>query len=146
MKRRLIIIPLVFAVLFSVARNNTLLLSDTLHPKERYTISGVVKDSLNGETLINAITAVPEMLRGTVVTHRRRCGKPNCRCATGEELHEQVLLSYSLESRARSVTLPGELIEPVRQATQRYREARLRLEKQGNAGLEALVGRLKQSS
>ncbi|MHB8344729.1 MAG: DUF6788 family protein, partial [Ferrimicrobium sp.] len=26
---------------------------------------------------------VPEMLRGTVVNNSRRCGKPNCRCATG---------------------------------------------------------------
>ncbi len=87
---------------------------------------------------------VPELLRGTVVTHRRRCGKPNCRCANGEALHEQVLLSYSLESRARSVTLPQELIEPVRQAAERYRQARLRLEAQGNSGLEALVRRLKR--
>lgn len=86
------------------------------------------------------------MLRGTVVTHRRRCGKPNCRCANGEELHEQVVLTYSLASRARSVTLPAELIEPVRAATARYREARLALEAKGNAGLEALVGRLKARS
>jgi hypothetical protein len=88
---------------------------------------------------------VPEMLRGTVVTHRRRCGKPNCRCASGEVLHEQVVLSYSLASRARSVTLPEELIEPVRAATARYRQARLRLEAEGNAGLEALVRRLQTS-
>ena len=87
---------------------------------------------------------VPEMLRGTVVVHRRRCGKPNCRCASGEALHEQVLLSYSIDSRARSVTLPEELIEPVRAATARYREARLMLEAQGNAGLETLVGRLRR--
>lgn len=84
------------------------------------------------------------MLRGTVVTHRRRCGKPSCRCASGEALHEQVLLSYSLKSRARSVTLPEELIEPVRQATERYRQARRRLEQQGNAGLDLLVRRLKR--
>ncbi len=79
------------------------------------------------------------MLRGTVVTHRRRCGKPNCRCASGETLHEQVLLSYSAASRARSVSLPEELIESVRAATERYRAARQRLEAEGNAGLETLV-------
>lgn len=89
---------------------------------------------------------VPELLRGTVVTHRRRCGKANCRCADGEALHEEVVLSYSLASRARSVTLPDELIEAVRAATARYREARLKLEAEGNAGLEALVGRLKRRS
>ena len=89
---------------------------------------------------------VPEMLRGTVVTHRRRCGKLNCRCANGEVLHEQVILSYSLESRARSVTLPQELVDPVRAATNRYRSARQQLEAQGNAGLEALIGQLKRRS
>ena len=39
-----------------------------------------------------------------------------------------MILSYSWESRARSVTLPPELIRPVRAATDRYRSARERLE------------------
>lgn len=90
------------------------------------------------------VAQVPKMLRGSVVTHRRRCGKPNCRCASGEVLHEQVILSYSLESRARSVTLPEEVVEAVRAATARYRAARQRLETEGNAGLETLIRQLKQ--
>jgi len=85
---------------------------------------------------------VPEMLRGTVVTHRHRCGKPNCRCATGEALHEEVVLTYSQASRSRSVRIPSELIEPVRAATKRYREARRSLEKTGNVGLEELIAQL----
>ena len=82
------------------------------------------------------------MVRGTVVTHRRRCGKPNCRCASGKGLHEQVILTYSEQSRAHSVSLPQELIAPVRQATDRYRQARRKLETEGNAGLEALISSL----
>ncbi|MGH2604740.1 MAG: DUF6788 family protein, partial [Dehalococcoidia bacterium] len=31
---------------------------------------------------------VPRVVRGSVVVHRRRCGKANCRCADGESLHE----------------------------------------------------------
>lgn len=82
------------------------------------------------------------MVRGTVVTHRRRCGKPNCRCASGEELHEQVILTYSEQSKARSVSLPAELIGPVTTATARYRKARQKLETEANAGLEKLVAQL----
>lgn len=89
-----------------------------------------------------ASAKVPKMVRGTVMTHRRRCGKANCRCAEGEALHKQVILSYSEQSRARSVSLPGELVEPVRAATARYRAARQRLEAEANAGLETLVARL----
>ena len=96
--------------------------------------------------LSEADALVPEMLRGTVVTHRRRCGKPNCRCANGDALHEEVVLSYSFASRARSVRLPDELIEPVAAATARYREARRKLEAEGNAGLEALVSALRPRS
>ena len=36
----------------------------------------------------------PEMIRGSVIVHRRGCGKPNCRCAAGD-LHEATVLSYS---------------------------------------------------
>lgn len=86
------------------------------------------------------------MVRGTVMVHRRRCGKTNCRCAEGEELHEQVILSYSQQSRARSVSLPGELVEPVRAATARYRAARHKLEAAANAGLETLVAQLGRRS
>lgn len=86
---------------------------------------------------------VPEMLRGSVVTHRRRCGKPNCRCAEGEVLHERVVLSYSEASRTRFLTLPEEVIEAVRLATARYRNERARLEAVGNAGLAQLVSSLR---
>lgn len=86
---------------------------------------------------------VPEVLRGSVVVHRRRCGKPNCRCALGEALHEQVVLSYSEQSRARSVTIPDELVEQVREATERYRSERQHLEEKGNAGLRRLVEQLR---
>lgn len=82
------------------------------------------------------------MLRGTVVIHRRRCGKPNCRCVDGEALHERVVLSYSEASRTRFLTLPEAMIEPVRLATARYREERSHLEAKGNAGLAELANSL----
>ncbi len=85
---------------------------------------------------------VPKTLRGTVVTHRRRCGKPNCRCADGELLHERVVLRYSEAGKTRFLTLPEDLIEPVRRATGRYRRERTRLEQEANAGLSALVASL----
>ena len=64
----------------------------------------------------------------------------------GEQLHEQVVLTYSSQSRAHSVILPGELVEPVAAATARYRRARQRLEAEANAGLEALMSQLGRQS
>ena len=84
---------------------------------------------------------LPRLVRGSVVTHRRRCGKPNCRCADGEALHESTVLSYSEGGRSRLLRLPTDQVAAVRAATERYRERRQRLEADGQAGLEVLVAR-----
>jgi uncharacterized protein DUF6788 len=85
---------------------------------------------------------MPRMIRGTVVTHRRRCGKPNCRCSAGEELHESTVLSYSASGRTRFVMLPADQVAAVRAAVERYRVAQAKLEADGEAGREALIARL----
>lgn len=84
---------------------------------------------------------LPRLVRGSVVTHRRRCGKPNCRCADGEVLHETTVLSYSEGGRARLFSLPADQVAAVRAATERYRARRQRLEAEGQAGLQSLVAR-----
>lgn len=85
---------------------------------------------------------LPRLLRGSVVTHRRRCGKPNCHCADGEALHERTVLSYSEGGRSRLLTLPADQVAVVRAATDRYRTRQQRLEADGQVGLEALIARL----
>lgn len=76
------------------------------------------------------------------MTHRRRCGKPNCRCADGLSLHETMVLSYSQAGRTRVVMLPTDQVSAVKAAVKRYRTERLRLEDQANAGLAELVAQL----
>jgi len=83
------------------------------------------------------------MVRGTVVIHRRRCGKPNCRCASGDAPHESVVLSYSQGSKTKFVMLPAEQVEPVRAATERFRAAKARLDSRADAGLAELIAGLR---
>ena len=84
---------------------------------------------------------VPEMLRGSVVTHRRRRGEPTGRCAPGGRLHEPVGLSYAQARRTGLVMLEPEEVDAVRAATERFREARADLEAQAEANLAALLAR-----
>lgn len=84
---------------------------------------------------------IPRMIRGSVVVQRRRCGKPNCRCAHGEQLHEATVLSYSEAGRSRTLMLDPADVAAVRAAVERYRSARARLTAQGDAGLAALLTR-----
>ncbi len=85
---------------------------------------------------------MPRMVRGSVVTHRRRCGKPNCRCAAGDQLHEATVLSYSEGGRTRFLMLPAAEVAAVRAAAERYRAAQAKLEADGEAGRAALIARL----
>ena len=85
---------------------------------------------------------IPRLLRGSLVTLRRRCGKPSCRCADGEQLHEAPALSYSEGGRTRMLTLADADVPAVAAALDRYRGARSELETQANAGLAALADRI----
>lgn len=59
------------------------------------------------------------LLRGSLITFRRKCGNPNCRCAKGE-LHESPALSVRTQGKSFLVTLPEEEVGFVREAIARY--------------------------
>jgi hypothetical protein len=82
------------------------------------------------------------VVRGTVLVHRRKCGKTNCRCASGEGLHQTTVLSYKEGGKTKHLMIPPAEVEPLRRATGRFRDAKARLEEQGNAGLAEVIARL----
>lgn len=82
----------------------------------------------------------PTVLRGTLISMRRRCGKPNCRCAKGQ-LHESPALSVSLSGRSVSIGLRPQDVPAVEAALRRYQQRSARLEEQAVAGVAALRAR-----
>ena len=86
-------------------------------------------------------SGVPRMLRGSLVVQRRRCGKRNCRCADGTDLHETPALSYTRDGRTRTVVLSASEVDEVRAAIGRYRTAVAELETAADAGITALRDR-----
>jgi hypothetical protein len=87
-------------------------------------------------------SGLPKLVRGTVLVHRRKCGKANCHCASGEELHESTLLSYKQGGKTKHLMLPAVEVEPLRRATERFKAAKSRVEAEGNAGLTEVIARL----
>lgn len=56
---------------------------------------------------------LPEALVGGSLTLiHRRCGKPRCRCATGEG-HPQWVLTYSVDGQRHVESIPHDLVEEV---------------------------------
>jgi hypothetical protein len=86
---------------------------------------------------------LPRVLRGSVVTRRRRCGKPNCRCADGVNLHETPALSYSVRGRTRILLLEEADVPAVRAAVDRYRDKVAALDAEAQAGLARLDARVR---
>jgi hypothetical protein len=82
----------------------------------------------------------PVMVRGTLTTFRRRCGKPSCRCVSGPP-HESPALMYRDGGRTRIVTLSQEDAAQVAAALDRYEQARAELEAAADAGIAALRAR-----
>jgi hypothetical protein len=76
--------------------------------------------------LIRGLGALREMLPGSFIERSRRCGKPNCRCADGKQLHREFLLSVVFDGKPQTFHLPADLIEEVRlkvEMRQRFEEA-----------------------
>ncbi|MGH9244042.1 MAG: DUF6788 family protein [Acidimicrobiales bacterium] len=80
----------------------------------------------------------PRVLPGSLITLRRRCGKPTCHCATGEP-HETPALSYSLNGRSKMLTLRPDEVKIVAQAVTRYRKAVGELEREAYGELATLL-------
>lgn len=92
----------------------------------------------------------PFMLRGTLTTFRRRCGKPSCRCAAGQP-HESPALTFTESGRTKTVTLSAAQVPEVAAALQRYAAAPAELDAAAAEGLVLLrsrgpVGRSGQGS
>lgn len=69
----------------------------------------------------------PELVHGSLITLRRKCGKASCRCVDGK-VHETPALSFSVAGRTKIITLRAGELEPVRQAVERYQQARAELD------------------
>lgn len=76
--------------------------------------------------LIRGLGALREMFPGSFIERRRKCGRPNCRCADGKQLHREFLLSVFFEGKPQTFHLPADLAQEVRakvEMRKRFEEA-----------------------
>jgi len=90
---------------------------------------------------VRQTTRDPLMLRGSLFMFRRRCGKANCRCASGDP-HESPALSYVQDGVSKTLTLTGADLDEIRAALARYEQAKAELESRADTGIAALRARL----
>jgi hypothetical protein len=74
--------------------------------------------------LVRSLGALREMLPGSFIERRRKCGKPNCRCADGKNLHPQFQISLLLDGKPRTFNISPELAEEVRRQVEMHQRFR----------------------
>jgi hypothetical protein len=65
--------------------------------------------------LIRSLGTLREMLPGSFVERKRACGRPNCHCADGKNLHVQYQISVLVEGKPKVFNVPPKMVEQVRQ-------------------------------
>jgi len=71
--------------------------------------------------LIRSLGVFREMLPGSFVERKRACGRPNCRCADGKELHSQYQISILMDGKPKALNIPAELVDKVREKVEMRR-------------------------
>ena len=84
-------------------------------------------------------------LRGSLITLRRRCGKPGCRCAGKDGVpHESPALSCAIDGKSHVITLAPTDVPLVTAALRDYHAEQKRLEKACSDGIRWLRSRVDQ--
>ena len=68
--------------------------------------------------LVRSLGALREMLPGSFIERKRKCGKPACRCADNISLHTQFQLSVFSGGKVKTYNVPAWMAEEVRQKVQ----------------------------
>jgi uncharacterized protein DUF6788 len=71
--------------------------------------------------LIRSLATLREMLPGSFVERMRSCGRPNCHCADGKNLHSPYQISVLIEGQPKSLNIPAKLVPKVRQQVEMRR-------------------------
>lgn len=80
------------------------------------------------------------VMRGSLVTMRRTCGKESCRCTRGE-LHASLYVSQSAGGKTRMAYVPASCAPAVREWTRRYQRVRALMERMSEQAWRALARR-----
>lgn len=93
----------------------------------------------NGQVAAREVCA-GGVMRGSLVTMRRTCGKKSCRCARGA-LHASLYVSQSSGGKTRMAYVPAECAQAVREWIRRCQRVRTLMERMSEQAWRALARR-----
>jgi len=80
--------------------------------------------SKEGERLLRRLRAAGPFLSASLVVRHKRCGRPECRCATEGPIHPTANVTWKEAGKTRTLHVPQELIEEVTQWIEEWKALR----------------------
>ena len=77
------------------------------------------------------------LLRGSLISFKRKCGNPTCRCAKGKP-HESQALSCTIAGKSYTITFSKVELPIVKAALARFKKRHSSLERACKEGIELL--------
>lgn len=75
------------------------------------------------DAILKQIAHAGPMIQGSLATVGVTCGNPNCRCSRGEK-HVSHILNKKVQGRSKSLYVPKDLVETVREWVSEHRRVK----------------------
>ena len=72
------------------------------------------------EAKLKQLAECKPLVAASLCKVNRRCGNPNCKCARGE-FHTAHVLTYKVKGKTRTVHVPKDMVEEVRQWVEEHK-------------------------
>lgn len=70
--------------------------------------------SPQGLRILKQLRALGPFIQASFTVTKKRCGNPNCRCASEGPIHEAALLTWKEKAKTKTVSVPLELRDEVK--------------------------------
>jgi len=75
------------------------------------------------EAKLKQLAQCKPLVAASLCKVNRRCGNPNCKCARGE-FHTAHVLTYKVKRKTRTVHVPKDMVEEVRQWVEEHKRVK----------------------
>lgn len=101
------------------------------------------KTSPEGRNILERVRSVGPFIEASLTVTRKRCGRPQCRCAEEGPIHETALLTWKEKTVTHTLYVPVEMREEVQTWVNNWKELRTLIQQMSRAQREFLLQRKK---
>jgi len=96
-----------------------------------------------GRSILEQVRRVGPFVEASLTVTRKRCGRPQCRCAQEGPLHETALLTWKEKAVTHTLYVPVEMREEVRKWVNNWKLMRRLIRQMSQAQRQFLLQRKK---